>query len=353
MKHTLTESTCQQCLLENLKSKTRDATALSDVGRPHRAYRKGSETTKNRANGLKETFDLPQKQLLTQEDFSYWCSQMTHRMAPASLAVYRATIALGLTGLTCEHGGWGVGVTGFPSTMTPIVGDSRSPNRETLKVKAPLGIVGFKLSVCQKSMSLALKHAYAHGVVPLPPVCPVDRIVLNLATSQTGRHWSTNWTEVNDMPTYQSHLDHLTAAGEMWGLPLAAWEILGFESQLPSLYEVEQLGWHLSDEALESRLEVARGAFLRRFGSPFNDPNWMQSMLTDALKSSLQHNPTYKEEATEQQRTEVRGAMRSFLRGFVTRWTNLPLVDQSLQTFQQEMLAFQKFMNEAHGDCFR
>ena len=76
-------------------------------------------------------------------------------------------------------------------------------------------------------------------------------------------------------------------------------------------------------------------------------------MLTDALKSSLQHNPTYKEEATEQQRTEVRGAMRSFLRAFVTRWTKRPAIEQTIETFQEEMLAFQRFMNDAHGDCFR
>ena len=347
------ESTCHQCLLENLMSQTRDATAISDVGRPHRAYRKGSEATKNRRSGLRETFDLPRKDLLTQEDITHWFAEMELRMAPASLAVYRATIALGLKGLTCEHGGWGSGIPVVPSGTTLLEEGPNPPRRVNNNVENAFGKVGFKLSVCQKSMSLALKHAYAHGKIPLPPVCPVDRIVLNLAASQTGQHWSTNWTAVNDMSTYLSHLDHLTAAGEVWGLELAAWEILGFESQLPSLYEVEQSGWHLGDEALESRLEVARGAFLRRFGSPQNDPNWMQSMLTDALKSSLQHNPTYKKEATEQQRTEVRGAMRSFLRAFVTRWTKRPAIEQTIETFQEEMLAFQRFMNDAHGDCFR
>jgi hypothetical protein len=145
----------------------------------------------------------------------------------------------------------------------------------------------------------------------------------------------------------------LSEAAALWNLDLAEWEILGFESQLPTLYEIEQTGWHLSAEDLESRLAVARGAFLRRFGSPVNDPDWMHSMLTDALKSSLQHNPTYNKAATEQQRVEVRGAMRSFLRGFVTRWTRRPAIEQTVETFQAEMLAFQKFMNDAHSECFQ
>lgn len=351
--HSNHEATCHQCLLENLMSQTLDSTAISDVGRPHRGYRKGWDATKNHRTGVKETFALPQKLLLTSEDFAYWEAEMANRMAPTSLAVYRATIGTGLRGLTCEHGGWGSGVPDAASGLTVPVGSLDVQHRVASDVDNSSDRIGFKLSVCQKSLSLSLKHAYAHGKIQLPPVCPVDRIVLDLAASQTGRHWSTNWTAVNDMQTYQSHLDHLFEAAALWNLDLAEWEILGFESQLPTLYEIEQTGLHLSSEDLESRLAIARGAFLRRFGSPVNDPDWMHSMLTDALKSSLQHNPTYHKAATEQQRVEVRGAMRSFLRGFVTRWTRRPAIEQTVEAFQAEILAFQKFMNDAHSECFQ
>lgn len=347
------EATCHQCLLENLKSKTVDATTVSDVGRPHRSYGKGVESTKSHRTGMKESFALPRKTLLTREDFDHWFAEIGKHMAPSTLAVYSAGISKALRGLRCDHGGWGcdLGASTSATTFANPVGPIGPFAGTDFLLEAER--VGFKMSVCQKSMSLALKHAYARGIIPLPPVCPVDRIVLNLATTHTGQAWFTNWTEVNDIPTYESHLNHLIAAANKWELKLAEWEILGFESQLPSLFEVEQAGWQLDRKQLESRLEIARGAFLRRFGGPENDPNWIHSMLVDALKSSLQHNPTYSSGASEQDRAEVRSAMRSFLRGFIARWGRRPIDELTIELFQAEMLQFQSFMNDAHGASFR
>ena len=365
------ESTCAACLLANLRRQTSDTTALSDVLRPHRAFRRGSD----RVYG--ESFSLPVKIHLSADDFDEWDRLMSRKMKPGTLAVYRATIANGQRGLTCPHGGWGesghVDFRGGPDGTEPERGPAPegrpvatykqgftvdltfgASNQSTLLFASRSDIssgTGFKISVAQKSLSLALKHSWVHGAIDLPPVCPVDRIILNEASKITGRSWYKNWTEVNEIEDYESHVALLVEAAEFRSI--AAWELLTFENHLPRTPRAAlDTDAELERDRVE-RLPAAAESFVSRFSVPVGDARWPEVMLSDALKSSLQHNPTYLPTTPEYVRVEVRKAMRCFIVEFLRTWSLLPTEQQTLDAFKQEVLRFRDDMNTQFRRWFR
>jgi hypothetical protein len=311
-------------------------------------------------------FELGQcKTLLSQEDFDQWERAMMLVMLSQSLAVYQATIATGLRGLTCVHGGWrdGGGEPKGPIEHDPEGGgvpgaDVEFPESSIFsnggipaEIPASPSSIGLKLSVCQKALSLALKHAYVHDAIGVPPVCPVDRRVLTEASRLTGLPWITNWTEVNDMDQYDRHLSLLIeAAGHR---DLANWELLAFQDQetlTPELGEDVVVGL-LNDET--ALIPKAKRDFAAKFGAPLNDPGWVDAMLKDALRSSLQHNPTYLGTTPEPVRIEIRQAMRRLIVSFLRRWSTLPRDHQTIDAFKSEMLLFQSRMNAHFMRWFR
>jgi len=345
-----TPTACVVCVVTSLKRHTADEQAWSDVARPWRAWGRGYEKVYG------EMLPLPgRKELLSREDIATWDSVMAAHIRANTLAVYRSTINLALRGLVCPHGHWGEGPEEAGAAAKPIVpprvggpGNALSlPGTvETeFSVSDIFGAAhpptfirpelssgsGFKLSVAQKSLSLALKHSWLHGAIDEPPVCPVDRRVLNEAARITGQPWFTNWTEVNDIPTYERHLDLLThAAGTR---SLAVWELLAFEGLLerPSSQQL------IADATI---------SFFDKFDTRFDDPHWPETMLKDAVRSSLQHNPTYLPTTPGSVRMEVRRAMRRYIVVFLRRWSALPRDEQSVATFKGEVLDFRVAMND-------
>jgi hypothetical protein len=354
IKNDVAPTTCLPCLRANLTKQTRDPTAYSDIGRPHCAYQRGFEEVKG------ERFDLPVKKFLCADDFDGWFRQMASRMQGSSLSVYRGTLDMGLRGLHCSHGGWGGDseAESLPPLQVLSVDDVRHEYSASeifasvpTQPRPPSAQIGFKLSVCQKSLSLALKHSYAHGAIGLPPVSPVDRIILDRAPQITGRPWFVNWTEVNDLDDYDRHIELLTEAAGF--REIAAWELMTFENLLPRVapFKINEIDELRRDN--EERLPQATESFLGRFGVTKGDQRWPEAMLKDALRSSLQHNATYLPSAPAFARIEVRQAMRRFIIDFLGHWAQLPLSEQDIATFREWMLKFQAEMNLSYGQWFR
>lgn len=362
------QSSCLTCLRAHLMTVTSDTTALSDVGRPHKAFRNAYDRTK--VGGQYREAEFPVKPLLiTWNDTVAWLDAMKSiGMKPTTVAVYRYTLERAWAGVTCRHGITGTGVesggtgkldggVGELETVTPTFGSSvtvSSPNNMRLLNLGgtEIGRTGFKLSVCQKSLSLALKHAWAHGFIDTPPVSPVDRIVLVSAAKITRRTWHTNWTDVNSLEQYDAHLDLLQAAAGF--RDLASWEIMIFERLLPVRRDWTADEVHELSVDAQERIPLAKKEFVKRFeGVEIGSPWWKDLMLKDAIKSSLQHNPTYLPTTTESERAQVRQAMRNYIIGFLVRWEGFPSDARSLTTFKEEMLVFRETMNRSYGQYFK
>ena len=347
---------CVACLMENLARRTSDATALSDVRRIHRAYHRGYDTTRVAARGPVRV-DLPFKPFLIDlEEVDNWFDSVGGLMRPTTRDVYASTYVRALDGLHCNHG------RELGGSAPPIAMSSPPVRRdEAVTCHGVVGFTstgpssghsGFKLSVAQKCLSLALKHAYAHDVIGRPPVCPVDRIVLNAASKITGRPWRVNWTDVNALDEYDHHFELLTEAAGSRGV--ADWELLRFERMID---DVPTWGIDVAKERHLDRIEripEAKLSFLRRFGGvPQGDRSWPEAMLKDALRSSLQHNPTYLPSTPEHERIAVRQAMRRHVVQFLQRWTALSPERQTMAEFRHEIIAFRDEMNAAYGKWFR
>lgn len=180
----------------------------------------------------------------------------------------------------------------------------------------------------------------------------MDRIVLNAASSVTGRPWRINWTDVNSIEEYDRHLELLSEAAGFRGL--ADWELLRFERLID---DAPSWGANVARERRRDRLEripSAKESFLRRFGVvPPGDHSWPEAMLKDALRSSLQHNPTYLPSTPEHARITIRQAMRRHIVQFLQRWTELPPGQQTVTEFRDAAVAFRDEMNAAYGKWFR
>lgn len=161
---------CVACLMENLARRTSDATALSDVRRIHRAYHRGHDTTRVGTRGPVRV-GLPLKPtLIDLDDVNHWFETVGALMRPTTLDVYTSTYARALEGLDCHHSG---ASSGAPGTSMPRATSDQLAQGEVLprdvsgftSAGPSTGRTGFKLSVAQKCLSLALKHAYARGVI--------------------------------------------------------------------------------------------------------------------------------------------------------------------------------------------
>jgi len=311
-------------------------------------------------------------------------------MRPSTLAVYRSTFERAWAVVNCSHPivPSGQGAT-YPAPVGVLAGDlnpSRAPSpsgaNSSAMVAALLGgggkgpgaatndvgslDSGFRLSVAQKSCSLALKWGWINGEIPMPPVCPIDRIMLDRATRMTGYPWSINWTAVNSLTEWDDHFAHLKrAAGNT---PIAAWEIIQFEggeSDAKMSFKERQARDIIArilqkpetveeSDDIELKIEEAKSSFMARFGKggPGHE-RWPYDMLSDALKSSLGHNPTYHPNTSESKRSEIREEMKVWLLKFFIRWRDSNPSEQTVERFRQEILHFRDHMNELFSQYFR
>ncbi len=82
---------------------------------------------------------------------------------------------------------------------------------------------GYKIGVAQKLLNLKLKYLWCLNFIPIPPHCPVDRIIL----SKTSLKDKMNWTQIS---TIEEYMDAIYAIKLVAGKkPLAEWELDNFD----------------------------------------------------------------------------------------------------------------------------
>lgn len=81
----------------------------------------------------------------------------------------------------------------------------------------------FKLSHSQKSLSIYLKHLYCLNLIPAPPCCPIDRIILSKIKSN-----EPSWTNVDNIQTHRTKFNEIKIEATKVGLKIADWELINF-----------------------------------------------------------------------------------------------------------------------------
>jgi len=350
-------SVCEKHLLENIRSVTNDRQAHTDSTRPNKAWARGWD----RFKGQTISFEPIKPFKITWEDVQVWRERMIEAgMKKSSINAYDSALKRAWEFVYCDcpsesnksvrsvqvaH----LGEVGMSNSNPKPIRNSLKTVRDEVQSKTA---VGFKLSVCQKSLSLALKHAWAHNQLATPPVCPVDRIILNLASQITGESWRTNWTDVNSYDEYEAHVRLITKAASPRNI--AVWELLSFENLIPAM-KLNQID--ADSELLEdgsNRIQLAKLSFIRRFsGGAQGHQDWSEYMLKDCLRSSLQHNGTYLPTTPESAKTLIRASMRALIVDFLVRWEDTPEAERTMELFKSEMSAFQLSMNSQFGRWFR
>lgn len=80
-----------------------------------------------------------------------------------------------------------------------------------------------RLAQAQKSLSLYLKHLWCMGLIPVPPVCPVDTLILKKTAIPSEYR---NWKCICTMEEYRFRLNAINlAAGD---LTVVEWELLNY-----------------------------------------------------------------------------------------------------------------------------
>ncbi|MCP1913387.1 hypothetical protein J2R96_005867 [Bradyrhizobium elkanii] len=85
----------------------------------------------------------------------------------------------------------------------------------------------YKYGVAQKLLNLAMKYYWCLDLIPEPPHCPVDRIVIG----KTHLRGKVNWTEIRDEGQYREVIEAIrNVAGRE---SLARWELINYRRRQP------------------------------------------------------------------------------------------------------------------------
>jgi len=88
-------------------------------------------------------------------------------------------------------------------------------------------LIDFRISHSQKSISVFFKHLWCLEKIPIPPQCPVDRIILTRANTPYNER---SWGFVNDINTHRRKYDLIRHAASAAGYQqVSEWELLNFE----------------------------------------------------------------------------------------------------------------------------
>ncbi|AGG33783.1 hypothetical protein D521_1215 [beta proteobacterium CB] len=85
---------------------------------------------------------------------------------------------------------------------------------------------GFRVSHAQKSLSIYLKHLWCLGRIFMPPICPIDNVVLRLTEA---KGVDATWTFVNSLDEHKKRFTLIENEARKNKLPIAEWEILNFK----------------------------------------------------------------------------------------------------------------------------
>lgn len=76
----------------------------------------------------------------------------------------------------------------------------------------------FRIGTAQKSFNLLLKFQWCFGLIPEPPHCPVDKVILLEVKCYD------SWTKNDCIKKYQSWIQRIKEAADKQNLSLAEWE---------------------------------------------------------------------------------------------------------------------------------
>ena len=77
----------------------------------------------------------------------------------------------------------------------------------------------FRLAHAQKSLSMFLKHLWCMGKVQMPPLCPIDGVILNDVLKK-----GESWTKLNDWNKYNDYIKIIEDAAQKEKKFVAEWE---------------------------------------------------------------------------------------------------------------------------------
>ena len=80
----------------------------------------------------------------------------------------------------------------------------------------------FRLAHAQKSLSVSLKHLWCMDIIPEPPMCPIDRGILE----KVGIHEC--WTKLDDKCEYKSWKEAIEKAATEMNMSMVEWELMNW-----------------------------------------------------------------------------------------------------------------------------
>jgi len=120
------------------------------------------------------------------------------------------------------------------------------------RIGGPLfGDAGYRLGIAQKFFNLFLKSLWSLDLIPEPPHCPVDRVILDTACGRT----NIKWTEMTTVDEYQHAINALQTEAASHQLSLAEWELRHYDRRNPLKLDLERLIDGCSDKT--TRGEIA------------------------------------------------------------------------------------------------
>lgn len=88
-------------------------------------------------------------------------------------------------------------------------------------------LIDFRISHSQKSISVYFKHLWCLNHIPIPPQCPVDRIILTRANAPINER---SWGFINDIETHRNRYNIIRQASLADGFDnVSIWELENFE----------------------------------------------------------------------------------------------------------------------------
>lgn len=84
---------------------------------------------------------------------------------------------------------------------------------------------GFTLGNSQKVLSVYLKYLWCFGFIPMPPACPLDRVMLTISKAPYNKR---SWGKINSIDEYLEKYSYLVIAAKKKKLPLPVFELLSF-----------------------------------------------------------------------------------------------------------------------------
>lgn len=108
----------------------------------------------------------------------------------------------------------------------------------------------FRIGIAQKALNLYLKYLWCVDLIPMPPHCPFDSIIINRLPDCR----ALNWTVIDTIDEYKELVD--AAIEETGGKAIAEWELEIWLKSVQSIRERKSLNWPGTGNGKKVPLEV-------------------------------------------------------------------------------------------------